>query len=48
MLLLTKGPGSVKKLGPQPADVTELPLPPVRKRSEMPTAREFVASDQAG
>jgi DNA modification methylase len=45
VLLSVKRPGSSKKLGPQPASVVELPLPPVRKPNELPTAGELVASD---
>lgn len=35
-----------KKLGPQPASIEELPLPPVRKASEKPTAEELIESDR--
>jgi hypothetical protein len=44
LLLMVKRPGNpLAKLGPQPeGDV--LPLPPMRKPSELPTAEELVAS----
>lgn len=47
VLLSMKRPGSSKNLGPQPATVAELPLPPVRNAKEMPTASELVESDRA-
>lgn len=34
-----------KKVGPQPATIEELPLPPVRRPSDKPTAEELIASD---
>lgn len=39
--------GGTNLPGPQPNNVEELPLPPVRKPSEMPTAAELIESDQA-
>lgn len=45
VLLLVSRPGSAPlNLGPQPESVSELPLPPVRNPSELPTAEELVAS----
>lgn len=35
-----------KKLGPQPASISELPLPPVRKASDKPSAEELIESDR--
>lgn len=47
VLLQVKRPGNqLAKLGPQP-DAEVLPLPPIRKRSELPTAAELIESDQA-
>jgi hypothetical protein len=34
------------KLGPQPATVEELPLPPARKPKDMPSADELIKSDK--
>jgi hypothetical protein len=48
LLMLTKRATSTKlqNLGPQPeGDV--LPLPPMRKSADLPTAEELIASDQA-
>jgi hypothetical protein len=47
VLLLAKRPGvQVKNLGPQPeGDV--LPLPPMRKWQDLPTAGELVSSDRS-
>lgn len=42
LLMVTRPHG---KLGPQPGSVEELPLPPMRKPKDMPTAEELVASD---
>lgn len=44
VLLSLKRPGSSKKLGPQPGSVVDLPLPPVRKAKDMPSAEELVES----
>lgn len=33
-------------VGPQPANLLELPLPPTRKRKDLPTAEELVESDK--
>lgn len=44
LLLLTKRPGALAKLGPQP-DADVLPLPVMRKPKDMPSADELVASD---
>jgi hypothetical protein len=44
ILLLAKRPHG--KLGPQPASIEELPLPALRKPSEMPTVKELVESDR--
>lgn len=47
VLLLVKRPDAPsKKLGPQPENVVDLPLPAMRKPHEMPTAEELVASNQ--
>jgi DNA modification methylase len=43
VLLLMKRPS--RTLGPQPGTVEELPLPPVRKRKDLPSAEELVRSD---
>jgi len=45
VLLSVKRPGSAKKLGPQPATVAELPLPPIRKPKDLPSAKELIESD---
>lgn len=45
VLLAVKRPGTSKRLGPQPASISELPLPPVRKPEDLPTAEELMASD---
>ena len=48
ILLHVKGAQNFsQKLGPQPGTIAELPLPPVRKASEKPTAEELIASDRA-
>ncbi len=45
LLLLTKRPGSrVASVGPQPDNVRDLPLPPMRKPEDLPTAEELIAS----
>lgn len=44
VLLLRKRPHG--KLGPQPADISELPLPAARTPKDLPSAEELVASDQ--
>jgi DNA modification methylase len=44
ILLLVKRPHG--KLGPQPASIEELPLPALRKPSEMPTVKQLVESDR--
>lgn len=44
VLLQVKRPSG--KLGPQPGTVEELPLPPMRKPKDMPTAEELVESDR--
>lgn len=44
VLLLVKRPHG--KLGPQPASVEELPLPPMRKPKDMPSAEDLVKSDR--
>ena len=43
--MLTRRPSD--KFGPQPADITELPLPAARKPKDLPSAEELVSSDQA-
>lgn len=43
VLLMVKRPHG--KLGPQPASVEELPLPPMRKPKDLPSAEELIASD---
>lgn len=43
VMLLVKRPHG--KLGPQPGTVEELPLPPMRKRNDLPTAEELIESD---
>lgn len=45
VLIALRRPGSAKSLGPQPGSLAELPLPPVRKKGDMPTAEELIASD---
>ncbi len=47
LLLMVRRPGNpLAKLGPQPeGDV--IPLPPMRKPSELPTPEELVASDRS-
>jgi hypothetical protein len=45
VLLGVRRPGNSSKFGPQP-DGDVLPLPPMRKPSELPTAEELVHSDQ--
>lgn len=41
LLLLLKRPGDRRlDIGPQPANLLELPLPPTRKRKDLPTAEE--------
>jgi DNA modification methylase len=44
VLMLVKRPGISRKFGPQPASVEELPLPPMRKASDLPSAEELVES----
>jgi DNA modification methylase len=46
LLLLAKRPGSriAADLGPQPDNVLDLPIPPVRKPEDLPTAEELIAS----
>lgn len=45
LLLLTRRPGSrVASIGPQPDNVLDLPSPPMRKREDLPTAEELIAS----
>jgi DNA modification methylase len=47
ILMLVKGALDFsKKIGPQPATIEELPLPPVRKPSDKPTAEELIESDR--
>lgn len=36
------------KIGPQPATVEELPLPPMRKPKDLPTVEELIESDEDG
>lgn len=49
VLLQVKRPGGLpKKLGPQPESVEELPLPPMRKSDELPSAEELIKSDRTG
>jgi len=49
LLLLAKRPGSRVRadLGPQPDNVRDLPLPPMRKPEDLPTAEELIASESA-
>jgi DNA modification methylase len=48
VMLLVKRPGSPpRRLGPQPATPEEIPVPPMRKPSELPSAAELVESDKA-
>lgn len=44
VVLLVKRPHG--KLGPQPGSVDELPLPPMRKPKDLPSAAELIESDQ--
>ena len=44
VLMLLKRPS--KKLGPQPASVVDLPLPPVRDPKDLPSADELIKSDR--
>ena len=44
VLLQVKRPSG--KLGPQPGTVEELPLPPMRKPKDMPTAEELIESNR--
>lgn len=44
VMLLVKRPHG--KLGPQPGTVEELPLPPMRKPKDLPTAEELIDSDK--
>ncbi len=44
VMLQVRRPGG-KNWGPQPGSVTEMPLPPKRKKKDLPTAAELVASD---
>lgn len=47
VLLHVKGAQNFsKKLGPQPASIAELPLPPVRAARDKPTAEELIESDR--
>lgn len=45
LLLAMKRPGSARHIGPQPASISELPMPPQRDRKELPTAEELITSD---
>lgn len=45
LLMMVKGAMNLsQKLGPQPATITDLPLPPVRKAKDKPTAEQLIAS----
>lgn len=45
LLLLLKRPGDRRvDIGPQPASVLELPLPPTRRAEDLPTAEELIES----
>jgi hypothetical protein len=46
LLLRRRRFGRVEIPGPQPDNVEALPLPPVRKRKDLPTPEELIESDQ--
>ena len=47
LLILLKRPGDRRvDIGPQPASVYELPLPPMRRPEDLPTAEELIESDR--
>jgi hypothetical protein len=48
LLILLRRPGDRRiDVGPQPADVRELPMPESRKPEDLPTAQELIESERA-